>query len=157
MQGDGAMKVKVFSIRLRDEDREQDEAALNRFLEGTVVTQVFASVVQDRWSVLVYFDDTPPKEPEAKQPPVPLSAEERSVYEALMRWRNDKAQQEGIAPYMVAHNESLRQIVKLGVRTHDELLKVRGFRERRVRKYGDEILRILNGGTDNDKPLYLDF
>jgi len=155
------MKFKVFRIRLEDGYREQDEAALNEFLDGINVTQVFASVVQDAWSVLVSYDEAQGDKPKQNDEKLTttLSTEERTLYEALLQWRNEKAKQEGIAAYMVAHSESLRQVVKLGVRTRDELLKVKGFRERRVRKYGDDILHILNGGADktDNKPLYLDF
>ena len=155
------MKFKVFNIRLTDGFREQDEEALNEFLESVTVTEVFASVVHEQWSVLVSYDEERADKPKPldEKTPTTLTAEERTVYESLLQWRNEKAQEEGIATYMVAHSESLRQVVKLGVRTRDELLKVKSFRERRVRKYGDEILRILNGGRDetDSKPLYLDF
>ena len=159
------MKFKVFTIRLTEGFREQDEAILNEFLETVVVKQVFASVVNDSWSLLVSYDEAPlqaassPKSRKEKATPgaFPLSAEERSIYEALLQWRNEKAQQEGIAPYMVAPSESLRQVVKLRVRTREELLKVKGFRDRRVRKYGDGILRILEGEPPGDQSLYLEF
>jgi ATP-dependent DNA helicase RecQ len=95
-------------------------------------------------------------EAEESEQPIILSPDEERVYQELKRWRNERAMQEGIPAYMVAHNESLKQIVKLGVRTKDDLLKVRGFRHRRIQKYGDEILRIVNGEGRND-PDYFDF
>jgi hypothetical protein len=67
--------------------------------------------------------------------------------------------QEGLKPYMIAHNAWLKAMVKLPVQTLDDFLGIKGFGEKRVRKYGDEILHILNGDVDimGDKPLYLDF
>lgn len=76
--------------------------------------------------------------------PIVLTAEQEKRYLALRNWRNEQASQNGLAPYMIAHNDSLMQIAVLQVKSKEELLPVKGFGEKRVEKYGDEILRILN-------------
>lgn len=163
------MKFKVFNIRLTDGFREQDEATLNQFLETVVVKRVFASVVHagvSLWSVLLYYDEANDShveaiaegvEEEAGEQDLTLSPAEEHTYNRLKHWRNERAMQEGLAPYMIAHNAWLKAMVKLPAQTLDDLRQIKGFGEKRVRKYGDEILHILNGEPLADKPLYLDF
>lgn len=159
------MKFKVFNIRLTDGLREQDEERLNQFLEAVVVKQVFASIAHtgvNIWSVLLCYEDELAmsemtlSEVEEGEPPTILSPDEELVYQKLKRWRNERAMQEGIPPYMIAHNAWLTAMVKLPVQTKDDLLRIKGFGERRTQKYGDEILGVLYGEGRND-PRYLDF
>jgi ATP-dependent DNA helicase RecQ len=79
-------------------------------------------------------------------PPVPivLTADQEKSYAALRSWRNEQASQTGLAPYMIAHNDSLMQIAILEIKNKEDLLQIKGFGEKRAEKYGDEILRVLN-------------
>jgi ATP-dependent DNA helicase RecQ len=76
--------------------------------------------------------------------PIVLTAEQEKSYVALRKWRNEQASQTGLAPYMIAHNDSLMQIAILQVKSKEDLLQIKGFGEKRAEKYGDEILRVLN-------------
>jgi superfamily II DNA helicase RecQ len=165
--GERAMKIRVFNIRLTDGLREQDEARLNEFLETVVVKQIFASIAHagvNLWSVLLYYEDevaraipaNVPADDEESEQPVALSPDEERLYQDLKRWRNERATQEGIPPYMIAHNAWLQAMVRLPVHTLDDLLRIKGFGERRIQKYGDEILKVLYGEGDS-KAEYFDF
>jgi superfamily II DNA helicase RecQ len=76
--------------------------------------------------------------------PVKLTAEQENSYNALRNWRNERASQDGVPPYLIAHNDSLMQMATMIIKTPEDLLQVKGFGEKRVQKYGDEILRILS-------------
>jgi ATP-dependent DNA helicase RecQ len=76
--------------------------------------------------------------------PIVLTAEQEKSYAALRNWRNEQASQTGLAPYMIAHNDSLMQIAILQVKSKEDLLQIKGFGEKRAEKYGDEILRVLS-------------
>ena len=76
--------------------------------------------------------------------PVKLTHEQEQFYNALRSWRNERASQDGVPPYLIAHNDSLMQMATLPIATHEDLLQVKGLGEKRVQKYGDEILRILS-------------
>ena len=69
--------------------------------------------------------------------------EEERLYEALRTWRNKQARRERLLPYMVAHNSSLKQMVRIRVRTKEDLLRIKGFGERRAEKYGSAILNAI--------------
>jgi translin len=72
-----------------------------------------------------------------------LDGKEQEIYKALDEWRSHKANEENLAPYIIAHNSILKQIVKLHPTTPKELSEIIGFGERRVNKYGKEIIGII--------------
>jgi superfamily II DNA helicase RecQ len=163
------MKCKVFKIHLDEETRSFEEVKFNKFLESVSVRQTFASVIGDEfWSILVFYDEDsvaaqtenlvfaeknlPPVKPTAAKPsetekpapePIILNPQEEIAFNALRDWRNEKANRDGIPPYMIAHNDSLMQIARFGVKSKEELIGIKGFGEKRAEKYGDEILEIL--------------
>ena len=81
--------------------------------------------------------DIPQEEPE-------LNASEQELYNALDAWRTHKANEENLAPYIIAHNSILKQIIKMHPTTPKDLNDIAGFGERRVNKYGKEIMGIIN-------------
>ena len=138
-----------------------DESALNDFLENAKVKRVFASVgsgIEPFWSVLLFYEGEPisgNEKPELQYKPLGLepvlTPHEQAKYEELRQWRNMRAVQDGIAPYMIAHNQWLKQMVKLPVIMEEYLVKIKGFGEKRTQKYGDEILAILEGIENETK------
>lgn len=75
-----------------------------------------------------------------------LDSIEQEIYEALTEWRIRKANEENLAPFIIAHNSWLKQIIKLRPTTTKELNGIKGFGERRVNKYGKDIVAIINRG-----------
>lgn len=141
------MRCKLFTIRLLEGYNEDDISVLDNFLDTVKVSQIFSSVIDGDipfWSVLVFYED---KLNEARHTvPVEeiiLTLTEENLYEALRKWRNDQAAKENIPPYMVAHNYWLKQMAKMPVRSKEDLLGIKGFGEKRVEKYGDDILRVI--------------
>jgi len=162
------MKCKVFTIHLAEETRNLEEVKFNKFLEGVSVGQTFAQIINNEyWSILVFYDDVSTArsqtenyvetqnkpQPAIRSPkpiietpapePVILNTQEEAVFMALREWRNERANQDGLPPYMIAHNDSLMQIAKSHIETKEELIQIKGFGEKRADKYGDEILDIL--------------
>jgi superfamily II DNA helicase RecQ len=150
------MKAKHFHIRLNKEDLQQDEDRLNEFLPTVVVkktaTQVITSGQTSYWSIIVFYDDISTLETHhtsatEKQPsfdPSTLTGEERNRYEALRTWRADEAAKDNFPNYIIASNAQLGAIAKLNPSTKDELNNLKGFREKKAIKYGDEIIAVLN-------------
>jgi ATP-dependent DNA helicase RecQ len=90
------------------------------------------------------FTEKPSKIENVPPEPIVLTADQEKNYAALRNWRNEQASQTGLAPYMIAHNDSLMQIAILQIKSKEDLLQIKGFGEKRAEKYGDEILRVLN-------------
>lgn len=54
--------------------------------------------------------------------PIVLTVEQEKSYAALRNWRNEQASQTGLAPYMIANNDSLMQIAILQIKNKEDLL-----------------------------------
>jgi ATP-dependent DNA helicase RecQ len=70
---------------------------------------------------------------------------DRKVFERLRAWRREAAAQEGIAPFMVFGDTTLIQLSLKQPRSREDLLQVSGIGEHKADKYGDEVLKVLNG------------
>ena len=75
-----------------------------------------------------------------------LDSIEVEIYHHLLEWRDHKANEENLAPFIIARNSWLKQIIKLRPSSIKELYGIKGFGERRVNKYGKEIVAIINKG-----------
>jgi len=86
--------------------------------------------------------------PEKAEPPAPeeppLDSGEQEIYQTLAAWRTRKANEENLPAYIIAHNSMLTQISRLHPKTLKDLNAVKGFGERRINKYGKEIINIIN-------------
>jgi translin len=73
-----------------------------------------------------------------------LNGDEQEVYHALDEWRSRKANEENIAPYIIARNSWLKEIIRLAPTSIKELTSIKGFGEKRITKYGKDIITIIN-------------
>lgn len=64
--------------------------------------------------------------------------------EALKEYRFQVSRKEGIKAYMVFTDKELLDLVELKPKDKEELLNIKGFGQKKVDKYGDEIIKILN-------------
>jgi ATP-dependent DNA helicase RecQ len=54
-----------------------------------------------------------------------------------------QATKEGVPPYAIAHNAWLKQIVRICPHTLADLGHIEGLGDRRIEKYGEQILAVL--------------
>ncbi|MCB2358674.1 HRDC domain-containing protein [Clostridium estertheticum] len=66
------------------------------------------------------------------------------VYNILKAYRLKTSRDEGIKPYMVFSNAEMETLIEANPKSKGELHMVKGFGDKKVEKYGEEILRILN-------------
>jgi ATP-dependent DNA helicase RecQ len=126
---------------------EEGETTVQSFSKTQSVAKVrnFPERIQtEDYQPVKSLTEKPPKAESVAPEPVVLTAEQEKSYAALRNWRNEQASQTGLAPYMIAHNDSLMQIAILQVKSKEDLLQIKGFGEKRAEKYGDEILRVLS-------------
>jgi translin len=72
-----------------------------------------------------------------------LSSSELVLYKKLEAWRNKKANEENLASFVIAKTTWLKEIARMRPSTPEELQKILGFGERRVNKYGKEIIAVI--------------
>jgi DNA helicase-2/ATP-dependent DNA helicase PcrA len=67
------------------------------------------------------------------------------LLEALRRWRRERASEDGVPAYVVAHDTTLAEIAEARPRTLPALRRVRGMGPTKLERYGAEILAVLGG------------
>ena len=67
----------------------------------------------------------------------------RICYERLREWRKQKAESEGIPPYVIARNTQLAEVVAGEIKTLEALKEIGGFGKKKLDKYGKEITDIV--------------
>jgi ATP-dependent DNA helicase RecQ len=71
------------------------------------------------------------------------SAVDDELFEALRALRREIADREGVPPYVVFHDATLREMAAARPLSEGELLDVGGVGEKKLEKYGAEFLRLL--------------
>ncbi|MDD4729839.1 MAG: RecQ family ATP-dependent DNA helicase, partial [Dysgonamonadaceae bacterium] len=69
------------------------------------------------------------------------------LWDELKKWRLLKAEENKIPPYFILHNTTLEEVVKQRPKSLDNLFAISGFGERKIEKFGDDIIRIVNETT----------
>jgi ATP-dependent DNA helicase RecQ len=72
-----------------------------------------------------------------------LDGAARETFEALRRWRLERARAEGVPPYVVASDRTLRDVARLRPRGLAELEEAHGIGPAKRERYGEEILRVV--------------
>ncbi|MBD2870507.1 DNA helicase RecQ [Paenibacillus arenilitoris] len=72
------------------------------------------------------------------------------LFEALRQWRKEKAALEGVPPFMLFFDATIREIANAKPRTEEELLLVKGIGAAKAEKYGKELLAVIEalGGDE---------
>jgi ATP-dependent DNA helicase RecQ len=74
---------------------------------------------------------------------IDLDGEALTVFEALRRHRMERARSEGVPPYVVASDRTLREIAVLLPRTHVELSMAHGIGPAKLERYGEGLLATV--------------
>lgn len=67
----------------------------------------------------------------------------QELFEALKKWRKEKAYKERIKPYIIFSDTSLIAISNSKPKTLEELLEIRGVGTKKIEAYGNELLNII--------------
>ena len=82
-----------------------------------------------------------------------VAPEERARFEALRRWRNERARKDGKPAYVLFTNGQLLQIVRGRPASPAALQAIDGIGEARVRDYADEVLAVLKAVPEAASPI----
>lgn len=78
-----------------------------------------------------------------KRPVVPVSSNDEPLWQALREARMTLSREQGVPPYVVFHDATLREVARLKPRTLEDLAQIPGVGERKLRKYGGIFLRVV--------------
>ncbi|MDO8523515.1 MAG: exodeoxyribonuclease VII large subunit [bacterium] len=74
------------------------------------------------------------------------------LLQKLKEWRREAAQKEGVDLFRILSNSTIENIVGLMPKTKEELLSIKGIKEKKWQKYGKEILAITGGDAADLEP-----
>lgn len=77
-------------------------------------------------------------------------AEDDPLLERLRDWRLQRATQQNVPAFMIAHDALLRNIAAARPRSESELLAVKGMGPRKLQQYGEELLRLVRQTLDQE-------
>lgn len=73
----------------------------------------------------------------------PVDPVARALWARLRAWRTEAAKTHGVPAYVVFHDATLAELVRLHPKTENELREVPGIGARKLESYGDDLLMIL--------------
>lgn len=74
---------------------------------------------------------------------------DRKILEKLKKWRDRTARKEHVEFFRVLGNKSLEEIAEKLPKNKEELLQIKGVKEKKYAKYGEDILEIVRGDRDD--------
>lgn len=148
------MQIKLFNIPLSDEGERLAE--MNRFLTSSKILEVEQRFFQNEkggcWSFCVrylnsgYTGAGPKEKVDYKQV---LSEEEFSRFSRLREIRKSLAAEDAVPAYAVFTDEELAGIARLSSITPSSLTTVNGIGEKKVAKYGQQLIGLYNSTPQN--------
>ena len=76
-----------------------------------------------------------------------ISAEEEPLWDALRRCRTELADEAGVPPYLVFHDSTLKELVRIRPKTLHAMLSVHGVGEAKLERYGNAFLDVIAGAS----------
>ena len=153
------MKLKVFTLRLDSAAGTFDDEALVDFLADrealTVHEHFFVHDQLPTWALLISYRDLPQDgDPGSRRPRrdwwAELAEDERPAFEALRRWRAERARRDGKPPYLLLTNRQLFDIVRSRPATLAALTAVKGIGAGKAGDFGEEVLELVRQAAASD-------
>jgi ATP-dependent DNA helicase RecQ len=73
------------------------------------------------------------------------SPEDPQLFERLRQLRTELAEEEGVAPFVIFHDKTLKAIASHKPVTPTALLEVPGIGDLKAERYGRRVLEVVNG------------
>jgi len=80
---------------------------------------------------------------ERRTAPSPETEVDAAAWEALRRWRRETADAEGVPPYVIFHDATLRALLQTRPTTLEALAEVPGIGRHKLERYGERVLAAL--------------
>jgi len=84
----------------------------------------------------------------AREPPYQVPAKDEPLWEALRDLRMSLCREAGVPPYVIFHDTTLREMVRLRPSSPSDLLAVQGVGETKLKRYGKAFLEVLREHGD---------
>jgi superfamily II DNA helicase RecQ len=152
------MQIRVFNIPIGDTGEMQAE--MNRFLSTSRVLEIEQHFFQNEkgafWSFCVrylnnnagFFQSSASSKRKVDYKEV-LSESEFSIFSKLRECRKTIAANDAVPAYAIFIDEELAGIARLPVIEVGRLISVKGIGDKKVEKYGKQLIELLSTKQDN--------
>jgi ATP-dependent DNA helicase RecQ len=72
------------------------------------------------------------------------------LFEALRKWRSERAKADGVPAYVLFSDRTMRELVAVRPPDLARLLEVWGLGEARVARFGEELLEVIGAGVPTE-------
>ena len=72
------------------------------------------------------------------------------LFEALRAWRRSRAKEQGVPPYVIFHDSTLREVAAIKPSTLAELSRIEGIGDTKLDRHGESLLGALASAMEND-------
>jgi ATP-dependent DNA helicase RecQ len=76
---------------------------------------------------------------------VGVEAADAPLFEALRAWRRERAAEQRVPPYVIFHDTTLSAIARKRPASLDDLSKVSGVGQSKLKRYGADVLKVVRG------------
>lgn len=108
--------------------------------------EFFQSDQKSYWSVLLIYDKVIGIDSDIKF----KHQYENVMYEELRKWRKERAEQDGVPPYIIFTNKQLRNLVINKCRTLEAMKNIEGIGEKKSELYSVDVFKIIKAYLEND-------
>ncbi len=81
--------------------------------------------------------------PERERPGLPSAPMSGELWEKLRSLRLEIARNQGIAPFIIFHDSTLREMIRTLPRTIEEMGEISGIGERKLERYGEQFMALI--------------
>jgi ATP-dependent DNA helicase RecQ len=72
------------------------------------------------------------------------------LFEALRAWRRTRAKEQGVPPYVIFHDSTLREVAAVKPSTLAGLSRIEGIGDTKLDRHGESLLGALATAMEND-------
>lgn len=145
------MHLRIFTLPFDElsegfPDEVISEFCLNKKVHK-VQTKFFQHDGRPFWSVAVQYEMVVKGEEKLRE----LNEGQKLLFDRMKEWRKKRAEKDGIPVYLIATNIQLLTMIRLKTLTLESFKQVKGFGQKRVQKYGKEIVDLIKAFYENQK------
>jgi len=129
--------------------KEEDELLVNKFHQGISIEKLAIhfqrqeSAIRSRLKKLIDEEGVRETPRESSEYNAPALAEDQ-IFQALREWRLRKAEESNMPPYYIFPDKTLHNIARAKPTSPWDLLDIKGLGKKTIKKYGEEIIKIIN-------------
>jgi energy-coupling factor transporter ATP-binding protein EcfA2 len=160
----GNIETKIMNIEIESDNKNLTNSLnriINRIENEFVKKLTCLSGVKDGFSLEKYLEiraksnivNIKTKKTDIKLEIVSNTIKNKELYNDLKKWRDKKAEKDGLPKYMIVQLNTINTISELLPKTVDDLKKIKGIGKKKLSKYAEDILKIVEKYIENNKDL----